>query len=196
MKKILVACEYTGRVRRALREKGVNAYSCDIRASLDDSEYHIQKDLKEVLNAEKWFAVISFPPCTHLASSGARHFHRKQQEQKAALEFVQMLMDYDCKYFCLENPVGIISSRIRKPDQYIQPYEYGEPVSKKTCLWLRGLLPLKKDPNQNVYKDIKWQNDNKKRRICSTISNKKKDRDKTFIGIANAMAEQWSHLLV
>jgi site-specific DNA-cytosine methylase len=108
MKRVLVACEYSGRVREALRKKGVDAWSCDILPSNDNSDHHIQKDLKEVLKDE-WFAIIAFPPCTHLAVSGARHFHKKQKEQKEALEFVQMIFDYDCEYLCIENPVGIIS---------------------------------------------------------------------------------------
>ena len=191
--KVLVACEYTGRVRNALRKKNINAWSCDIKKSIDDTVFHIQKDLKEVLK-EKWNAIIAFPPCTHLAVSGAKHFHKKQKEQKEALEFVKMIFDYDCEYLCLENPVSIISSKIKKPTQYIQPYEFGHPASKKICLWLKGFPNLQ--PTKNVYDDVQWDYFKSGKRMCRWYSNNKQDRDKTFENIAIAMSEQWYKLLI
>jgi len=194
MKRVLVACEYSGRVREALRKKGVDAWSCDILPSNDNSDHHIQKDLKEVLKDE-WFAIIAFPPCTHLAVSGARHFHKKQKEQKEALEFVQMIFDYDCQYLCIENPVGIISSKIKKPTQYIQPYEFDTPVSKKTCLWLRGFSKLQS--TNNVYEKVEWQTSKTGKRMCKWMNSKSgHERSMTFQNIANAIADQWYKYLI
>jgi site-specific DNA-cytosine methylase len=195
MKKVLIACEYSGRVRAALRAKGVDAWSCDILASDDDSQYHIQGDLREVLQQHQWFAVIAFPPCTHLAVSGARHFHKKEQQQRDALAFVQMLFDYDCEYLCIENPIGIISTKIKKPSQYIQPYEFGHPMSKKTCLWLRGLPKLQ--GTNNVYDQVNWQYYPSGKRMCSWYSKSSAhERSKTFENIATQMAEQWHTYLI
>ena len=194
MKRVLIACEYSGRVREALRKKGVDAWSCDILPSDDNSDYHIQKDLKEVLKDE-WFAIIAFPPCTHLAVSGARHFHKKQKEQKEALEFVQMIFDYDCEYLCIENPVGVISSKIKKPSQYIQPYDFDIPVSKKTCLWLRGFSKLQS--TNNVYDKVEWQISKTGKRMCKWMNSKSgHERSMTFKNIANAIADQWYTYLI
>jgi len=191
MKKVLVACEYSGRVRNALRQRGVDAWSCDILPADDGSPYHIQGDLKEVLQKHQWYAIIAFPPCTHLAVSGARHFHKKQKEQKEALEFVQMIFDYGCDYLCIENPVGIISTKIKKPSQYIQPYEFDTPVSKKTCLWLRGFSKL--EGTKNVYDQVQWSKSKTGKRICKLFNDTKSGhkRSITFQNIADAMADQW-----
>lgn len=199
MKRVLIACEYSGRVREALRKKGVDAWSCDILPSDDNSDYHIQKDLKEVLKDE-WFGIIAFPPCTHLAVSGARHFHKKQKEQKEALKFVQMIFDYDCEYLCIENPVSVISSKIKKPTQYIQPWEHGHPVSKKTGLWLKGLPKLESSkivqPEYITLKDGKRYSKWYYKTSCLPQKERSKARSKTFTGIASAIADQWHKYLI
>lgn len=190
---VLVGCEYSGVLTNALRKQGINAYSCDILQTEGNKEWHIQGDLIEVLHSKKWDALICFPPCTHLATSGARHFHKKKKQQEEALQFVRTLLDYDCKYICLENPVGIISTRIKKPTQYIQPYEYGHAMSKRTCLWLKGLPKLKS--TKNMYDKVEWDYFPSGKRMCKWYSNNRKERSKTFTGIAEAMAIQWKEYL-
>jgi len=142
--KVLVACEYSGTVRDAFRARGHDAWSCDLLPT-ERIGNHIQDDV--LLHLDKgWDLMIAHPPCTHLAVSGARWFHRKQAEQAEALDFVRLLLDAPIPRIALENPVIVISSRIRKPDQIIQPYEHGHEATKTTCLWLKG-LPLLKPSN-------------------------------------------------
>jgi len=152
----------------------------------------------EVLG-DKWDLMIANPPCTHLAVSGAKHFHRKQKEQKEALDFVRKLMMSNILYICIENPVSIISTRIRKPDQIIQPWQFGEEVQKTTCLWLKNLpklIPTKIVGKGEFYtspsgkKMPLWYNKNRNPKK----GNRQKSRSVTFIGIAKAMAEQWGRL--
>lgn len=137
--RVLVACEFSGIVREAFRKLGHAAWSADLLPSEQDGP-HIQDDVLKHL--EGWDLLIAHPPCTHLAVSGARWFKEKQKEQAAALEFVRCLLNAPCAHIALENPVSIISSRIRKPDQIIQPWMFGHPESKTTCLWLKGLPKL------------------------------------------------------
>lgn len=137
--KVLVACEFSGIVRDAFLERGHDAVSCDLIPA-ESPGPHIRGDVLEILD-NGWDLMIAHPPCTHLAVSGARWFKNKQAEQKEALSFVKTLLEADIPKICLENPVSIISSRIRKPDQIIQPYDFGHPESKKTCLWLKNLPP-------------------------------------------------------
>lgn len=139
--KILVACEYSGAVRDAFRAKGHEAYSCDLLPSDNFSMFHLQTDVRNVLY-EQWDLMVAHPPCTHLAVSGARWFKDKQEEQQEALAFVRMLMEAPIPKICIENPVSIISSNIRKPDQIIQPWMFGHEATKTTCLWLKGLPQL------------------------------------------------------
>ena len=135
MKKVLVACEYSGAVRNAFRKEGFDAWSCDLLPSEDNSEYHLQGDVfREDIIGRRWDLMIAHPPCTHLAVSGARWFKDKQEEQQDALNFVRMLLETDIKHIALENPISIISSKIRKPDQIIQPWQYGHGETKATCL--------------------------------------------------------------
>lgn len=134
--KVLVACEYSGAVRQAFRNAGHDAWSCDLLPSDEFSMFHLQTDVRNVLN-EGWDLMVAHPPCTHLAVSGARWFKEKKQEQEEALNFVQMLMDAPINKICIENPISIISSRIRKPNQIIQPWMFGHEASKSTCLWLK-----------------------------------------------------------
>lgn len=196
---VLVGCEYSGVLTNALRKQGITAYSCDILPTEGNKEWHIQGDLIEVLHSKKWDALICFPPCTHLAVSGARHFHKKKKQQEEALQFVRTLLDYDCKYICLENPVGIISTRIKKPTQYIHPYEYGDPVSKKTGLWLKGLPKL--EPSKIIQPEYITLKDGKRfskwyyKISCLPQKERGKARSQTFTGIAEAMAVQWKEYL-
>ena len=186
--KVLVACEFSGTVRRAFRELGHDAWSCDLLDAEDGGE-HIYGDVRQVLGAG-WDLMIAHPPCTHLAVSGARHFHRKQVEQAEALEFVQTLMDAPIPRIALENPVSVISSRIRKPDQIIQPYQFGHPESKKTCLWLKGLNPLQ--PTAVMQMRGRWENQTPSgQNKLGPSPDRWKIRSKTYPGIAHAMATQW-----
>ena len=186
--KVLVACEFTGTVRRAFRELGHEAWSCDLLPA-EDGGPHIQGDVRQVLG-DGWDLMVAHPPCTHLAVSGARHFHRKQVEQAEALEFVRTLMDAPIPRIALENPVSVISSRIRRPDQIIQPYQFGHPESKKTCLWLKGLNPLQ--PTAVMQMRGRWENQTPSgQNKLGPSPDRWKIRSKTYPGIAHAMATQW-----
>ena len=221
---ILIACEESQTVCKAFREKGHNAFSCDIvECSGGRPEWHILQDVTELLNGNvcigtmdgklhtihgKWDMILAFPPCTHLAVSGAKHFEKKREDgrQLNAIKFFKLFLDCDCDKVAIENPVNIIGSDYLKkhfPDygnlpnctQYIQPYEYGNASRKKTCLWLKGLPNLK--PTNIIVPDL----------VSYTCSNGKKvtfskdygsgscnsgaRRSKTYPGIAKAMAEQW-----
>lgn len=181
--RVLVACEYSGRVRDAFSAKGHDAWSCDLLETERPGQ-HYQGDVRDMLTQE-WDLMICHPPCTHLAVSGARHFARKvaSGEQQEALEFVRMLLDAPVPKICLENPVSIISTRIRKPSQVIQPWMFGHGETKATCLWLKGLPKLR--PTNPV--------DGRKPRVhhMPPSPNRWKERSRTYEGIALAMAEQW-----
>ena len=190
--RVLIACEYSGTVRDAFRALGHDAWSCDLLPCDADPKHHIHGDVMEVLGAG-WDLMIAHPPCTHLAVSGARWFKDKREEQQQALDFVRDLLAAPIPRIALENPVSIISSRIRKPDQIIQPWMFGHEATKTTCLWLEGLPLLV--PTQIVGKGErhitksgkslpKWYN-------LPPSKDRWKIRSETFSGIANAMAEQW-----
>lgn len=187
--RVLVACEYSGRVREAFRKLGHEAWSCDLLPSEDGSPYHLQGDVFEVLDIIKTQGypdlMIAHPPCTHLAVSGARHFPAKVADgrQQEALAFVQRLLDAPIPMIALENPISIISSRIRKPDQIIQPWQFGHGETKATCLWLKGLPKLK--PTLLVAERVARVH------RMPPGPNRWKERSRTYQGIANAMAEQW-----
>ena len=134
---VLVACEFSGVVRDAFRARGHNAWSCDLLPSEVPGQ-HYQEDVRDVINSTNglWDLMVAHPPCTHLAVSGARWFADKRAEQAKALDFVRILLNADIPRIALENPVSIISSRIRKPDQVIQPWQFGHGETKATCLWL------------------------------------------------------------
>ena len=145
--KILIGCEESGRVREAFRGVGHDAWSCDLLPCTENpSKYHIQDDLLKVIKSEKWDMIIAFPPCTHLAISGAKYFPEKIADgrQQAAIDFVEAIWDADCPRIAIENPVGVLStkSKLGKASQYIQPYWFGERQRKKTGLWLKGLPKL------------------------------------------------------
>ena len=182
--KVLVGCEFSGTVREAFTRKGHNAYSCDL---LDSEKLgkHIKGDIRHVLN-ESWDLMIAFPPCTYLAVSGARWFAQRKKEQIEALEFIKTLMNAPIQRICIENPVSVISTKIRKPDQIIHPWQFGHGETKTTCLWLKNLPKLK--PTKIVL--------GRKHRIWKMPAspNRGKNRSRTYDGIAEAMAEQWGKL--
>jgi len=184
--KILVACEFSGIVRDAFAAKGHDAWSCDLLPT-EKPGNHILGDVLKVLmgmpKEEPWDLMIAHPPCTHLAVSGARWFKDKIQEQETALLFVERLLNARIKKICLENPISIISSRIRKPDQIIQPWQFGHGETKATCLWLKNLPKL--IPTSIV--------DGRLARVHkeSPGPDRWKNRSRTIQGIATAMAEQW-----
>lgn len=191
--RVLIACESSGAVRSAFRKLGHDAWSCDLLPADDGDFHHITGDVRKFLD-NKWELMIAHPPCTHLSVSGARWFKDKQQEQKEALDFVRLLLDAPIPRIALENPVSIISSRIRKPDQIIQPWMFGHPEAKKTCLWLKGLpklmptriMPL---PSRGYWDNQTPSGQNK----LGPSEDRWKIRSKTYDGIAKAMADQWGN---
>ena len=191
--KVLVACEESQAVTIAFRAKGHEAYSCDLEpCSGNHPEWHIQGDVTNQL-FEPWDMIIAFPPCTHLAVSGAAWFEQKRKDgrQQEGIDFFMMFSDLDCDKVCIENPVGIMSTLWRKPDQIIQPYMFGHPERKATCLWLKGLPPLQ--ATNNVYNEMMLLPKNKRERIhyLPPGPERAKTRSKTFPGIALAMSTQW-----
>ncbi len=191
--KVLVACEYSGRVRQAFRNLGHDAWSCDLLESKDDSPYHLDTDVIELLG-EGWDLMIAHPPCTDLAVSGARHFAEKIADgrQAAALDFVRKLMNAPIDKIAVENPVSVISTQIRKPDQIIQPWMFGHPENKKTCLWLKNLPKLV--PTDDVSEIMKTMSkkETDKCHLAAPGPNRWKERSRTYQGIADAIAQQWS----
>jgi hypothetical protein len=179
--RVLIACEYSGAVRDAFRARGHDALSCDLLPT-DVPGPHYQGDVRDVIG-QGWDLMIAHPPCTHLAVSGARWFKNKLQEQADALAFVRLLMDAPVERIAIENPISIISSRIRKPDQIIQPWQFGHGETKATCLWLKNLPPL--TPTNIV--------DGREARVhrMAPSPTRWKERSKTYAGIAAAMADQW-----
>lgn len=182
-KKILIACEFSGIVRDAFRTLGYDALSCDLLPSEREGP-HYQGDVRDLLQ-QKWDLLIAHPPCTYLAVSGARWMHEpeRKRRQQEALDFVCLLLDSDCPHIAVENPVGVISTHVRKPDQYIQPWQFGHGEVKKTGLWLKGLPKLQ--PTNIV--------EGRTPRVhhASPSPDRWKERSRTYTGIAEAMASQW-----
>jgi hypothetical protein len=192
--KVLLACEESQTVCKAFRDLGHEAYSCDIQeCSGNHPEWHIKGDVIPLLE-QKWDLVIAFPPCTHLAVSGARHFAAKRADgrQQKAIDFFMEFTKLTCAW-AIENPVGIMSTEYRKPDQIVNPFQFGDSVSKKTCLWINNLPLLKptsivegskylQSPSGRRYPEWHWK----------TGGGTGKKRSVFFSGIAKAMAEQWS----
>ena len=189
MKRILVACEYSATVRDAFRARGFDAWSCDLLPTEGDPRWHIQGDAIITAYHRPWDLMICHPPCTDLAVSGARHFAAKIADgrQDRAISFVWQLMDAPIKHIALENPVSIISSRIRKPDQIIQPWQFGHGETKATCLWLTNLPKL-------VPTDVVEGRADRIHKMPPG-PNRWKERSRTYFGIAAAMAEQWGDYL-
>lgn len=206
--KVLLACEESQTVCKEFRALGHEAYSCDIQeTSGDNPEWHIQKNVLKIIN-DNWDLIIAFPPCTHLAVSGAKHFKNKRKDgrQREAIEFFMAMLNAKCEKIAVENPVNIISGKYIakhfpdlyekynlpiKPNQKIQPWQFGDKAQKTTCLWLKNLpllVPTKIVDKGEFYispqgkKLPKWYSDNTNKKI----------RSKTFVGIAKAMANQWS----
>jgi hypothetical protein len=192
--RVLIACESSATVRTAFEKAGHTAWSCDLLPSEIPSDRHYQGDVRDILY-ERWDLMIAHPPCTYLCSSGL-HWNTRRPGRAAltkdALAFVELLLDAPIKRIALENPVGCISSRIRKPDQIIQPWQFGHPESKATCLWLKGLPPLAhthvlKKPACGHWSNQTPSGQNK----LSPSADRWKERSKTYRGIADAMASQW-----
>lgn len=188
--RVLVACEFSGVVRRAFRARHYDAWSCDLLPAEDGSPFHYQCDALKLFSHHAlldapvtWDLMIAHPPCTHLAVSGARWFPSKIPEQREALEFVQKLLDAPVRHIALENPVSIISSRIRKPDQIIQPWQFGHGETKATCLWLKNLPKL-------VPTDIVEGREGRVWKMAPS-EDRWKERSRFLPGIAEAMADQW-----
>jgi hypothetical protein len=205
--RILLACEESQAVTIELRKLGHEAYSCDIEpCSGGYPEWHLQQDVEPLLK-QGWDMIIAFPPCTYLTVTGNRWFNiekygdkaiQRHKDRQKAVEFFMLFANADCDRIAIENPIGRMSSIWKKPDQIIHPYYFGDPERKSTCLWLKGVLPLKHDiknhvkPNIVVYKngkgtDSKWHVNT----IGLPPKERAKARSKTFPGIAKAMAEQW-----
>ena len=199
--KVLIACEYSGAVRDEFIKLGHDAMSCDLLPT-DKPGPHYQGDVFDIIN-DGWDIMIAFPPCTHLALSGAAWFEEKKKDgrQNEALEFVKKLMLAPIDKIAIENPMGIISSRLKKYDQIIQPYYFGDPYQKSTCLWLKNLPPLKSTNivDKGGFKEWVDKKTGRKKKqplwffeALNKGSDRWKIRSQTFPGIAKAMADQWS----
>lgn len=194
--KILIACEYSGIVRDTFLDKGHDAISCDLLPT-DQPGPHYQGDVLNIINGD-WDMIIAFPPCTHLAVSGARWFKQKVVDgrQQQGIDFFMLFANHFCPKIAIENPVGIMSTQWRKPDQIIQPWQFGDEASKTTCLWLKGLPLLQATNIVNKGEMVtyasgrtmpKWYAD----AWCLPKEQRSKLRSKTYLGIAQAMANQW-----
>ena len=179
--KVLVACEFSGIVRDAFAAKGHESWSCDLIPS-EITGKHLQCDVRKALVAD-WDLMIAHPPCTYLTSSGARWFKDRREQQDHALSFVRFLMNSGIHRIALENPIGVISTNIRKPDQIIQPWMFGHGETKATCLWLKNLPPL-------VPTNIVSGREHRIHKM-SPGPTRSRERSRTYPGIASAMAEQW-----
>ena len=191
--KVLVACEYSGVVREAFAKKGHDAWSCDLLPTDIPSDKHIQDDCLKVIASQKWDLIIGHPPCTYLTVSNSKNWAKLQAngKQQAAIDFVLAIWDAECPRICIENPVGALSTRSRmgKPTQYVQPYEFGHAEQKKTGFWLKGLPKLK----GTKYIDVSGLPDKERQRLHWLPPSKDRweIRSTTFQGIADAMADQW-----
>lgn len=182
--RVLVACECSGIVREAFRRRGHDAWSCDLKEAEDGSEHHLREDALEVIR-EGWDLMIAHPPCTHLACSGnGSRASKDRVEVEEAVEFArELILTRDVDRVCVENPVGILSSLVRPPDQIVEPWWFGDPVRKRTCLWLRGLVRLRRTRAVEPWDTRIWGRGRGKERGVI--------RSRTFQGLADAMADQW-----
>jgi hypothetical protein len=200
MGRVLVACECSGAVRRAFRELGHDAYSCDLQPAEDGSEFHIQGDALGVAYGQSWDLLIAHPPCTYLSRAGARWWRDPNRMilADAAEDFVRALWNAPVERIAIENPIGQLNKRWRYPDQTVQPYHFGEPYSKATCLWLRNLPPLFSTITVEHFEPWVVSNASARKRAGlprrATVTSQK-DASRTFPGIAAAMADQWAPLL-
>ena len=190
--RVLVACERSGVVREAFRRRGHVTWSCDVEPADDGSQFHFIADAQTVIARYPWDLLIAFPPCTHLANSGARWFPYKREEQRKAVWFFRALANCAIPRIAIENPVGIMSTVYRKPDQILQPWQFGHPEAKRTCLWLKGLPKL--EPTNVLPKPEcgYWQNQTPSRQNkLGESKSRAKRRSQTYTGVAEAMAAQW-----
>ncbi len=198
LKNVLIACEESQIVTVEMRKCNINAFSCDIKpCSGNYPEWHIQKNVMELLEY-KWDLIIAFPPCTHLCNSGARWFKEKRENGKQwkAINFFMRFINCKCDKIAIENPVGIMSTVYRKPDQSIHPYEFGDSFKKRTCLWLKGLPKLKSTHlvvpgKQKIFGSGKTMSLWYAESFNLPAKDRSRYRSKTFPGIAKAMAVQW-----
>ncbi len=183
--RVLIACEESAAVRDAFRKRGHDAWSCDTQPTRGNPKWHFECSVQDTLRWEDpWDLIIAFPPCTHLAVSGARWFKEKVEQQHAAIEFARWLINYEyCDKVAVENPIGILSTKVRKPDQIIQPWQFGHGEVKATCLWLKNLPKL-------VPTNVVNGREAKVHKMAPG-PNRARDRSKTYQGIADAMANQW-----
>lgn len=216
MKRILIACEESDEVRSRFEAKGFDAWSCDLQPNRNPNAKHYQGDVFDIIN-DGWDAMIAFPPCTHLAVSGARHFEQKRKDgrQQKAIDFFMAIVNAPIKRIAIENPMGIMSTVYKRPTQIIQPYFFGDEAQKTTCLWLKNLPPLYHNKQPNLFDDKithsskgemiefiskkgvkkrqpKWYADALKLKS----DERSKVRSKTFPGIAQAMADQWAEYII
>jgi site-specific DNA-cytosine methylase len=214
--RVLVACEESDEVRGRLEKMGLDAWSCDLQANRNSNAKHYQGSVFDIIN-DGWDAMIAFPPCTHLAVSGAAHFEKKRKDgrQQQGIDFFMAMVNAQIKHIAIENPVGVMSKLYRKPDQVIQPYYFGDKAQKTTCLWLKNLPPLYHNGAPNLFDDVVTHTDKgeffefvdrktgKKKRqpkwyadsLKLSSDERSKFRSKTFPGIAEAMATQWGNYL-
>lgn len=202
--KILIACEFSGTVRDAFAARGFDAWSCDLLPTEKPGK-HYQGDVRDIIN-DGWDLMIAHPPCTHLAVSGARWFKDKKLEQAEALDFVRALMNVPVEFTAIENPVSVISSKIRKPDQIIQPWQFGHAETKTTCLWLKNLPALNytdvvepdfmRKSNGEYYTDKKGKKYSRIHFMSRNHPDRAKERSRTYEGIAKAMAQQWGNYIL
>jgi len=208
---ILVGCEESQAVCIAFRKLGFNAFSCDLmECSGGYPEWHLQMDVFKAIEEKRWDCMIAFPPCTHLAVSGAKHFEQKRKDgrQNEGINFFMRITKTNIEKWCIENPVGIMSSIYRKPDQIIQPFYWGDKSRKSTCLWLKGLPRLTHSESDNLFERSNYVSPElHTTKTGKTFSrdymvalsagpDRAKIRSKTFPGIANAMANQWGEYLL
>ena len=192
--KMLVACEYSGTVRESFKKRGWDAWSCDLLPTDIPSDKHIQGDCLEVIASQSWDLIIGHPPCTYLTVSNSKNWAKLQAngKQQEAIDFALAIWDADCPRICVENPVGALSTRSRmgKPSVYIQPYQFGHAEQKKTGLWLKGLPPL----TTTNFIDVSGlpKKDVQRLHYLPPSKDRWKLRSKTYQGIADAMADQWT----
>ena len=190
--RVLIACEYSGVTRRAFAARGHDVMSCDLLESEDNSPYHYTGDIRDML-MQPWDLMIAHPPCTDIAVSGAAWFKEKIADgrQDRALDFVRFLMMQDIPRIAIENPVSVISSKIRKPDQIIQPWMFGHKEQKATCLWLKGLPKLQETNNVKAEMMLLPKRERERLHYLPPSPTRWKERSRTFAGIADAFGEQW-----
>lgn len=186
MTRVLIGCEFTGTVRDAFSALGIEAWSVDLLPT-ETPGNHIEDDILNVAYRGHWDLLIAHPPCTDLAASGAWLFKKKNDRPEFALALVQELLSAPIRRIAIENPVGVISTRMRKPDQIVQPWWFGHPHNKSTCLWLKNLPKLRPTNPTIAFGSVA--------RDMSPSSTRRKDRSRTYEGVAQAMATQWGRLL-